>query len=71
MIDVAAVLAAAAHERDAEVIVTVMSPRAVDGAEPHRAVVETMKAADVTLLPVSYSISLARAFARPCARVRE
>jgi leucyl aminopeptidase (aminopeptidase T) len=57
MLEIADVLAAAAHEREAEVVVTVMSPRAVDGAEPPRAVVEAMKAADVALLPVSYSIS--------------
>lgn len=57
MLDIADVLAAAAHERDAEVVVTVMSPRAVDGAEPPRVVVEAMKAADVALLPVSYSVS--------------
>lgn len=57
MLDIADVLAAAAHERDAEVIVTVMTPREVDGAEPPRVVVEAMKAADVALLPVSYSVS--------------
>jgi len=57
MMDIADVLAAAAHEREAEVVVTVMSPRAVDGAEPPRAVVETMKAANVVLTPVSYSVS--------------
>jgi leucyl aminopeptidase (aminopeptidase T) len=57
MVEIADVLAAAAHECEAEVVVTVMSPRAVDGAEPPRAVVEAMKAADVALLPVSYSVS--------------
>lgn len=54
---IADVLAAAAHERDAEVVITVMPPARVDGAEPPRAVVEAMKAADVAILPVSYSIS--------------
>jgi 2,5-dihydroxypyridine 5,6-dioxygenase len=57
MLDIADVLAAAAHARDAEVVVTVMAPREVDGAEPPRPVVEVMKAADVALLPVSYSVS--------------
>lgn len=57
MLDIADVLAGAGHGREAEVVVTVMSPRAVDGAEPPRPVVEVMKAADVALLPVSYSVS--------------
>lgn len=57
MIEIADILAAAAHERDAEVIVTVMSPRALDGGEPPRAVIEAMKAAHVGLIPVSYSIA--------------
>jgi leucyl aminopeptidase (aminopeptidase T) len=57
MPQIAEALAAAAHERDAEVVVTVMSPREGDGAEPPAAVVEAMKASNVALLPVSYSIS--------------
>ena len=57
LIDIADVLAAAAHEREAEVVIVVMAPTGVDGAEPPRAVVEAMKAADVAILPVSYSIS--------------
>ena len=57
LIGIADVLAAAAHERNAEVVITVMAPARVDGAEPPRAVVEAMKAADVAIMPVSYSIS--------------
>ena len=57
LIRIADVLAAAARERHAEVVITVMAPARVDGAEPPRAVVETMKAADVAIMPVSYSIS--------------
>lgn len=57
MLEIADVLAAAAHGREAEVVVAVITPRAVDGAEPPRPVVELLKAADVTLLPVSYSVS--------------
>jgi len=57
LVEIADVLAAAAHEREAEVVIAVMAPTGVDGAEPPRAVVEAMKAADVAILPVSYSIS--------------
>jgi len=57
MPEIAECLAAAAHERDAEVVVTVMSPREVDGAEPPQAVIDALKASHVALLPVSYSIS--------------
>jgi leucyl aminopeptidase (aminopeptidase T) len=57
LMDIADVLAAAAQERDAEVVIAVMAPTGVDGAEPPRAVVEAMKAADVAIMPVSYSIS--------------
>jgi leucyl aminopeptidase (aminopeptidase T) len=57
LIEIADVLAAAAHEREAEVVIAVMAPTGVDGAEPPRVVVEAMKAADVAILPVSYSIS--------------
>lgn len=56
MLEIADVLAAAACEREAEVVVTVMEPPKMDGAEPPRAVVEAMKAADVVILCVSYSI---------------
>jgi leucyl aminopeptidase (aminopeptidase T) len=52
-----AIAAAASAIPDVDVVVTVMPPRDVDGAEPPRAVVEAMKTADVLILPVSYSIS--------------
>ena len=57
LIEVADVLAAAAHERGAEVVVTVIAPLAVDGAEPPRVAIEAMKAADVAIVPLSYSAS--------------
>lgn len=57
MTEIADVLAAAANEVGAEVVVAVMEPRRIDGAEPPRAFVEAMKASDVAILPVSYSIS--------------
>jgi len=54
---IADVLAAAVTERDAEAVVIVMEPRAIDGAEAPSMAVAAMKAADVAILPVSYSIS--------------
>lgn len=54
---VAEALAAATLEITAEVVTTVMTPREVDGDEPPGVVAAAMAAADVALLPVSYSIS--------------
>jgi 2,5-dihydroxypyridine 5,6-dioxygenase len=54
---VAEALAAAALEITPEVVTTVMRPVAVDGDEPPAVVAAAMLAADVALLPVSYSIS--------------
>lgn len=54
---VAEALAAAALELTPEVVTTVMTPREVDGDEPPAVVGAAMAAADVALLPVSYSIS--------------
>lgn len=54
---VAEALAAAALEITPEVVTTVMTPREVDGDEPPGVVAAAMAAADVALLPVSYSIS--------------
>lgn len=51
------VLAAAATERGAEAILTVMTPRERAGQEPPKAIAEGMKHADVVLLPVSFSIT--------------
>lgn len=57
MMEIADVVAAAAHEIGAEVVVSVMPPRKMDGDEPPKVVAEAMKAADVVILPVSRSIS--------------
>lgn len=54
---VAEALAAAASEFTSEVVTTVMTPREVDGDEPPAVVAAALAAADVALLPVSYSIS--------------
>lgn len=54
---IAQVLAAAAIERGAEVIVGIIEPRERAGMEPPRLVAEGMKHADVVLLPVSRSIT--------------
>jgi leucyl aminopeptidase (aminopeptidase T) len=54
---VAEALAVAALDITPEVVTTVMRPVAVDGDEPPALVGAAMLAADVALLPVSYSIS--------------
>ena len=54
---VAEALATAALELTPEVVTTMMTPRAVDGDEPPAIVAAALLAADVALLPVSYSIS--------------
>ncbi|MDR7544184.1 MAG: hypothetical protein QN120_08065 [Armatimonadota bacterium] len=54
---VAEALAAAALELTSEVVTTFMTPRHVDGDEPPAVVAAALMAADVALLPVSYSIS--------------
>jgi leucyl aminopeptidase (aminopeptidase T) len=54
---VAEALATAALEITPEVVTTVMRPVAVDGDEPPAVVAAALLAADVALLPVSYSIS--------------
>jgi 2,5-dihydroxypyridine 5,6-dioxygenase len=54
---VAEALAAAALDITPEVVTTVMPPVAVDGDEPPAIVAAALLAADVALLPVSYSIS--------------
>jgi len=54
---VAAALATASLDITPEVVTTVMNPVAVDGDEPPTIVGAAMLAADVALLPVSYSIS--------------
>jgi leucyl aminopeptidase (aminopeptidase T) len=54
---VAEALATAALEITPEVVTTVMTPVAVDGDEPPAIVAAALLAAEVALLPVSYSIS--------------
>ncbi len=54
---VAEALATAALEITSEVVTTMMTPRAVDGDEPPAVVAAALLAADVALIPVSYSIS--------------
>jgi 2,5-dihydroxypyridine 5,6-dioxygenase len=54
---VAEALAIAALEITPEVVTTVMQPVEVDGDEPPAIVAAALQAADVALLPVSYSIS--------------
>lgn len=57
LINIGQVLAAAAYERDAEPVMAVIKPRAMDGQEPPAMVAEAMKRADVVLAPVSRSIT--------------
>lgn len=54
---VAEALGVAAREITAEVVTAFMTPRRVDGDEPPALVASALLAADVALLPVSYSIS--------------
>lgn len=54
---IAKVLAAAAAERGAEVVVSTMTPRKRAGEEPPKLVAESMKHADVILIPVSFSVT--------------
>lgn len=54
---VAEALATAALEITPEVVTTLMTPRGVDGDEPPAIVAAALLAADVALIPVSYSIS--------------
>jgi leucyl aminopeptidase (aminopeptidase T) len=54
---VAEALGVAVREITAEVVTAFMTPRRVDGDEPPALIVSALLAADVALLPVSYSIS--------------
>lgn len=55
--NIANVLVAAAVERGAEVVMSVMKPREKAGQEPPKMIVESMMHADVILIPVSYSVT--------------
>jgi leucyl aminopeptidase (aminopeptidase T) len=54
---IAGVLASVMMERRIEPVISVMSPRELDGQEPPGLIVKTMSEADVIFLPVSVSIS--------------
>ncbi len=56
-VKIAHVLATAAYERDAEVVIAIMTPRKGHGQEPPLPIAEAMKKADVIFTPVSYSIT--------------
>lgn len=60
-ISIAEVIASAAYERNAEVIISVMAPRKVHGEEPPRAIAEAMKNVNVFFIPVTKSITHTRA----------
>ncbi len=51
------ILAAAAVERGAETVLSVMKPRKRAGQEPPQCIAEGMKHSDVVLIPVSYSVT--------------
>jgi len=57
----AVVLAQAAHAVGAEVSISIMAPREVDGQEPPDSIAAAMKKADVILTPVSKSLAHTRA----------
>jgi len=61
MVRIAEVLAMAVRERDAEPVIAVMIPRKGDGEEPPACIAEAMKKVNVTLSPVSTSITHTRA----------
>lgn len=54
---IARVIAAAALEREGEVVVGIIEPRAKAGQEPPKVIAEAMKHADIVLCPVSKSIT--------------
>ena len=56
-VNIAEMIASAVRELDAEVIMAVIAPTPIDGAEPPRAVAEAMKAVDCVLMPVTKSLA--------------
>jgi 2,5-dihydroxypyridine 5,6-dioxygenase len=56
-VKIAQVLAIAAFERGAEVMIAIMTPRKGHGQEPPVPIAEAMRKADVIFTPVSYSIT--------------
>jgi leucyl aminopeptidase (aminopeptidase T) len=56
-VGIAEMIASAARELDAEVIMAVIAPTPIDGTEPPRAVGEAMKAVDCVIMPVTKSLA--------------
>ena len=56
-VSIAEVIASAAHERGADVVLTVMTKRELDGAEPPEHVAAAMRSADVIFTPLTHSIT--------------
>ena len=63
-VKIAQVLATAAFERGAEVMIAIMTPRKGHGQEPPVPIAEAMKKADVIFTPVSYSITHTKSMKR-------
>ena len=57
---IAQVVAEAVQAAGAEVVMTVMSPTEIDGAEPPGAVAAAMKAVDCVIMPVTKSLMISR-----------
>jgi len=57
MTSIAETVAGAAYARGAEVVITIMEPRKINGEEPPQVVAEAMKASDVIFAPVIRSIT--------------
>jgi leucyl aminopeptidase (aminopeptidase T) len=55
--DIAEMVAAAAQTIGAEVVMSIMSPRSIDGTEPPLAIAKAMTAVDCIIMPVSKSLS--------------
>lgn len=55
-IEIAEAIAAAAHEREAEVVITVMTPRKIHHSPVPQTVASAMKAADVIFAPTTVSV---------------
>src|SRR5699024_11507241 len=56
-VSIAEVIASAAHERGADVVLTVMTKRELDGAEPPFHVAAAMKSSDVIFTPLTHLIT--------------
>src|SRR5699024_7472674 len=56
-VSIAEVIASAAHERGADVVLTVMTKRELEGEEPPEHVANAMRAADVIFTPLTHSIT--------------